>query len=321
MPARFGDRLNIQRKDRLLKSLLIALALVVGATGLAFTPTDAQAKRFGGGRAAGLQRPAPAKPVDATPAQPGQPGTAAAAPTNAAAATGTAAAASKRSWMAPLAGLAAGLGIAALLSHFGLGEGFSSFVMLLLLAFAAVMLLRFVMSRFGRRPALAGAAAHRGASSPLRPIAMPPESRLAASSALATLPAAASAPAGFDSEGFERIAKTIFIRMQAANDAGEIDDLRKFTTPELFASLRVDLQERATAISHTDVPQLDAKVVDTAQDDGQWIVSVRFSGLIVEDAGAPPQPFTEIWHLVKPVDGRREWAIAGITPQAAAESV
>ncbi len=302
-----------------MKSLLIALALAVGAAGLAFLPTEVEAKRFGGGRAAGMQRPAPAKPADSTPAQPGQPGqagTAAAAPANAAAATGAAAAAGKRSWMAPLAGLAAGLGIAALFSHFGMGEGFSSFVMLLLLAFGAVMLLRFVMSRFRPQPAMAGASA-RGASGPLRPIAMPPESRPAAS-ALLPLPAAASAPEGFDSEGFERIAKTIFIRMQAANDAGEIDDLRKFTTPELFASLRVDLQERATAISHTDVPKLDAKVVDTAQDDGQWIVSVRFSGLIVEDAGAPPQPFTEIWHLVKPVDGRREWAIAGITPQAAA---
>jgi predicted lipid-binding transport protein (Tim44 family) len=299
-----------------LKSLLIALALAVGAAGLAFTPTDAEAKRFGAGRAAGLQRPAPAKPADPPPAQPGQAGTAAAAaPTNAAAATGAAATASKRSWMAPLAGLAAGLGIAALFSHFGLGEGFSSFIMLLLLAFGAVLLLRFVMNRFGPRRAMAGASAY-GASSPLRPIPMPPAS-LPAASALMPPPAAASAPEGFDSEGFERIAKMIFIRMQAANDSGEIDDLRKFTTPELFASLRVDLQERGTAISHTDVPQLDAKVIDTAQDDGQWIVSVRFTGLISEDEGAPPQPFSEIWHLVKPVEGRRDWAIAGITPQAA----
>ncbi len=237
----------------------------------------------------------------------------------------------RRSWMAPLAGLAAGLGIAALLSHFGLGEGFSSIVMLVLLAVAGVFLLRFVMRRLssrrggsGLQPAMAGALSGGAGSAggPLRPMAMPPESRPAVAMPFRTIEAApgaaavVSAPAGFDAEGFERIAKMIFIRMQAANDAGAVDDLRKFTTPELFASLRVDLQERAAANQHTDVPQLDAKVINTAQEDGQWIVSVRFTGLISEDAGAAPQAFAEVWHLVKPLDDSREWAIAGIAPQA-----
>jgi predicted lipid-binding transport protein (Tim44 family) len=317
-----------RRKDVPLKSLLIALALAVGGAGLAVAPFEAEAKRLGGGRPAGMQRQAPPKPADTPPAaQPGQPANAAAAaPT--AAATG-AAAMGRRSWMAPLAGLAAGLGIAALLSHFGLGEGFSSIVMLVLLAVAAVLLLRFVMSRLGGRrgsgglqPAMAGASVG-GGSGPLRPIAMPPESRPAAAvpfRAVEGAPGAAavaSAPEGFDAEGFERIAKMIFIRMQAANDAGAVDDLRKFTTPELFASLRVDLQERAAANQHTDVPQLDAQVIATAQEDGQWIVSVRFTGMISEDTGATAQTFAEVWHLVKPVDGSREWAIAGIAPQPA----
>jgi predicted lipid-binding transport protein (Tim44 family) len=121
-------------------------------------------------------------------------------------------------------------------------------------------------------------------------------------------------PEGFDAAAFERIAKTIFVRMQAANDAGQVEDLRKFTTPELFASLRVDLQDRGDAAQQTDVVKLDAEVLETAQEDGQWIVTVRFSGLIREEAGGGAQPFDEMWHLVKPVDGSREWAIAGITP-------
>jgi len=29
-------------------------------------------------------------------------------------------------------------------------------------------------------------------------------------------------------------------------------------------------------------------------------------------------PFDEVWHLVKPVDGSREWAIAGIQQNAIA---
>jgi predicted lipid-binding transport protein (Tim44 family) len=125
---------------------------------------------------------------------------------------------------------------------------------------------------------------------------------------------AGTVPAGFDAKEFERIAKMIFIRMQAANDAGEVEDLRKFTTPELFASLRLDLQERGGKAQQTDVVQLDAQLIDTAQENGQWIASVRFSGLIREQADSGADRFDELWHLVKPVDGSREWAIAGITP-------
>ena len=113
---------------------------------------------------------------------------------------------------------------------------------------------------------------------------------------------------------FERLAKMVFIRMQAANDAGNVDDLRKFTTPELFASLRLDLQERGTAQQQTDVVQIDAQVVEATQEKGQDIVSVRFSGLIREAADAGAEPFNELWHLVRPADGSGDWAIAGITP-------
>lgn len=49
-------------------------------------------------------------------------------------------------------------------------------------------------------------------------------------------------------------------------------------------SLRLDLQERGNAANQTDVKQLDAEWVDTAREGDQWVVSVRFHGLIQEDA-------------------------------------
>ena len=109
----------------------------------------------------------------------------------------------------------------------------------------------------------------------------------------------------------------MFIRMQAVNDAGDVEDLRRFTTPELFAALRLDLQERAGAAQRTDVVQLQARVVDTATEAGQQIASVRFHGLIRETEGDAAQPFDEVWHLVKPVSGEAEWRVAGITPMDA----
>lgn len=124
--------------------------------------------------------------------------------------------------------------------------------------------------------------------------------------------APAALPADFDADGFVRLAKMIFIRMQAANDAGQVDDLRRFTTPELFAALRLDLHERGNASQQTDVVQLDAEVLEVGQDALQRVVSVRFHGLIREEAEHGSERFDEVWHLVRPLDESRDWAIAGI---------
>lgn len=317
--------------------LIAALVVAVAAT---VTPGDVQAKRLGGGKSTGMQRDMPARTSpDATPAKPAAPAQATPSPAQQAPAAAPAAA-PKRNWMGPLAGLAAGLGIAALMSHLGMGEAFGNFLMLALLGVAAVALVMFLLRRFGParatgglQPALAGAgnpgnAMGRNDSwAPARqdPVmernALPADTAASTSGGTAPVAAAAAAtapvarafvPAAFDSEGFERTAKMIFIRMQAANDSADLDDLRRFTTPELFASLRLDLQERGPAAQSTDVVKVDAKVLDIANEADRQIVSVRFQGQVVEEKGAAPADFHEIWHLVKPHDGSREWAIAGI---------
>ena len=317
-----------------MKSLFVALTLAVSGLALSLAPGDVDAKRLGGGKPAGMQRQAPPPQQSGTPANNAAPQNGAApvagAAAPAAAGVGAAAAAGKRSWMGPIAGIAAGLGIAALMSHLGMGEGLANMMTMLLVAAAAFFVIRWLLRRFGpsananSRVGLqaAGAAASSSATNApwaksAEPAAQPMQKTTTEPPALSpvgTSRGPGTMPAGFDAQDFERIAKMIFIRLQAANDSGQVDDLRKFTTPELFASLRLDIQDRGNVTQQTDVLQLDAKVVDTAQEDGQWIVSVRFSGLIREQADAGGEPFSELWHLVKPVDGQREWAIAGITP-------
>jgi predicted lipid-binding transport protein (Tim44 family) len=141
----------------------------------------------------------------------------------------------------------------------------------------------------------------------------------AAAPAMAVATAPANIPAGFDSAAFERIAKMIFIRMQAANDSGDLNDLRAFTTPEMFAAIKLDLQERGSATQRTDVVRVDAEVLDVAEETDRQVVSVRFHGLIREEMEGVAEPFDEVWHLVKPADGSREWAIAGIQQTATAQ--
>jgi predicted lipid-binding transport protein (Tim44 family) len=319
-----------------MKRWIVALSVAVFSASM--LPLVAEAKRIGGGGSSGMKRDMPARntptQTPATPAAPATPGAPAAAAAPAAA--GAAAAAGKRSWMGPIAGLAAGLGLAALFSAMGLGGEFANFVMIALLVLVAFFVVRLLLRRFGpaapMQPATAGATAGPSgmAYSPLPTAAQPAAQPLPASPAGGGLqigsdlaPAAVAAPAAlapsrlevpadFDTAGFERIAKLIFLRMQAANDSGDLNDLRSFTTPEMFAAIKLELQERGAAANHTDVVAVDAQVIDFAREEANQIVSVRFHGEIREAPDAQAEAFDEIWHLVKPVDDSRSWAIAGI---------
>ena len=311
-------------------------ALVVAMLATA-VPTVTEAKRLGGGKSTGMQRDMPARTApDATPAKPASPAPQQAAPATAGAAP--AAAAPKRNWMGPLAGLAAGLGIAALMSHLGMGEAMGNFLMLALLAVAAFFVVRLLMRKFGanRSPALSAAGTGSGRPTQVAwpSAAQPDTAPVQARTSLADAPAdsaqggsaplqsvapstaapvaKAFVPAAFDSEGFTRTAKMIFIRLQAANDTADLDDLRRFTTPELFAAIRLEIQERGATAQTTDVLKVDAEVLDVANEDERQVVSVRFKGQVVEEKGAQAVEINEIWHLVKPLDDSRPWAIAGI---------
>jgi len=314
----------------------ILLSAFLALVSLSFIAPDVEARRLGGGGTSGMKRQLPAKQTPDSPPAQQAPTNAAATPTTAGAAAAPAAA-GKRSWLGPIAGLAAGLGLAALMSHLGLGAEFANILMIMLLAVAAIFAVRFLLRRFGpaaargnaaaapqgMRFATAGSAgdgfgADRSAAGFGSGAAIQDRSQPSLEQTPAQTPATAPArvPEGFDTAGFERIAKLIFIRMQAANDTADLDDLRKFATPEMFASVKLDLQERKGAAQQTDVVQLDAKVLDVAEEAGQQIVSVRFHGLIREDKDAPAAPFDEVWHFVRPADGSREWAIAGIAQNA-----
>ncbi|MFX5813236.1 Tim44-like domain-containing protein, partial [Acinetobacter baumannii] len=68
-------------------------------------------------------------------------------------------------------------------------------------------------------------------------------------------------PADFDVTGFLRNAKTYFIRLQAAWDKADINDLREFTTPEMYAELKLQIQERGATPNVTDVISLNAELL------------------------------------------------------------
>lgn len=296
----------------------LSMLAVIMTLGLGAAHFDAEAKRMGGGKSFGMQRQA-APPAKAPAAPTAAPATAAA---------GGAAASAGRSWMGPIAGLAAGIGLMALASHLGFGEGLANMLMIGLLIAAAIAVFGFIMRKRAMAQGGAGGMAYAGAganrqSTPAAAAFRTPVNgggsligSAVGGSAGGAAVGVSNIPADFDVPAFERNAKVNFIRLQAANDAGNLDDIRAFTTPEMFAELQMDLNDRGAATQHTDVVQIDAQVLDVEEGPALYVVSVRFTGETRENGAAQTESFDEIWHLSKPRYANGGWLLAGIQQSA-----
>jgi predicted lipid-binding transport protein (Tim44 family) len=261
------------------------LAIAVSLLGTIMVATDAEARRFGGGRSIGTQRNVtapPAKPAQQQQANQGQQQGQQAAP-----------AASGSRW----GGILGGLALGGLLGYLFAGNGLMGVLLLALLAIAAVAVIRALMQR---------------RSEPARPVQF---AGMRESVEVAQPPATGQSltlktrlPAGFDSTGFLRAAKMNFLKLQAANDAGRLEEIREFTTEELFDALKTDSGAR----SETEVTALDAELLEISTEGAEHWASVRFSGQVREAPGAAPEGFSEVWNLVKPADGSSGWLLAGI---------
>lgn len=295
------------------KLVIVGIAVVLG---LGVLVDDAEARRLGGGRSFGMSRDSAVMKREAIPPRPAAP-TQNAVPTQAAVPVAPQPGGMSR-WLGPLAGLAAGIGLAALLSHFGMGEAMTNFLLIALAVMAVIFVLRLLL----RKREAASGLQYAGADSAPRfePTHFDTAKVGAGETADRALPVASSAltteadglPADFDSEGFLRQAKLYFVRLQAANDRGDMEDIRQFTTPEVAAEIQLQYQERGRSVQQTDVVRLEAGLLDLATESNRYVASVRFSGQLREDANAAPEDFVEVWHLLKPIDGSHGWLVAGI---------
>ncbi len=302
--------------SRLCAGLLLALATIAMLT----VTSDAEARRFGGGRSFGRQSMNITKQRQAVTPPAANSASRAAAPA-AGAATGAAAAGAARSgmsrWLGPLVGIAAGLGIASLLSALGLSGAFlellSSLVLIALLVFAV----RFILRRLrgtSTGPALQGA----------NPMRRQSQTEAAWPGTTASAPGATAAPAGesappadpswflprdFDTAGFLTNAKKQFVHIQSLWDAGDVDGLREFLTDDLMAEIAPQIAGH-NAPDQTEILLLNAEVMGMEQVAGGHLASVRYSGMLRETPGAEAQHFEEVWNLYK-ADGQG-WLVAGI---------
>lgn len=257
------------------------------------TAQDADAKRMGGGSSIGKQRSTTSQQT-ATPAKPAQ------AP--------AAAPAGGNKWLGPLAGLAAGGLLASMFMGGGLGGlagGIGNILMILALVGGAFFIFRMLKkpqpqpvqyAGHTERTAVTDIAAPGGSAAPV-----------------AAMQASSTRPAWFEDEPFLREAKKQFIRLQDANDRGDINDIHEYVTPEMYAELSMQIRERNGKPNVTEVVTLNADLADVVTEGDLVIASVRFSGMIREEANGPAAAFSEIWHIQKSQSQpNATWFISGI---------
>jgi predicted lipid-binding transport protein (Tim44 family) len=291
-----------------LKKILVGALIAAMAVSMV-----AEARPMGGGKSIGRQSqnvsrmPAPAPAPQQAPRQ--------AAPAPAPAAPPVAAP-KPSPWKGILGGALLGLGLGALFSHFGMGGAMAgmlgSILMLVLLAGVVFFIIRLIRGK--SQPAMqpAGYAGNNVYSMAPAP----------AAGTAPVQPAAAPAhtpwgvPSDFDSATFLRVAKANFIRLQAAWDKGDVADIREFTTPEVFAELKMQITERGAQADYTDVVSIDAQLLGIETSATEYLASVQFSGTIKPAADALAEPFNEVWNLSKPVNGQGGWLLAGIQQHA-----
>lgn len=301
-----------------MKKILLILTLV-----FVFSSTNIYAARFGSGKSFGQrssqhqssssnqqhQRQAQQQPHQPQPNPPTPP---------------------KRSFMSKLfpvlAGLSVGALLGSLLSGHGLGGGLGAMLMMLVGAVIVFAIIRKLMARKTEEKRSDNYNFQTSTASAAQPFtSQPVESYQQPQTQSATYPTtdgnigsyafnhtSDNHFSDFNKDEFLRNAKITFIRMQNAYDHKNMIDIRNFTTPEVFAEIQMQLQERGNEASHTEVVNIHAALLN-APDDHNPAASVLFSGQIKEQQNTSAINISEIWHFTK---NNNNWAISGIEQQS-----
>ncbi|CAK0764201.1 Tim44 domain-containing protein [Gammaproteobacteria bacterium] len=284
----------------------ILFFIAITLLGLSLAVDEAAAARMGGGRNLGRQSPSYSRQATPPPPSYANPSPSYANPRTPPSATPS----GGSRWLGPLAGLAAG----GLLASLFLGHGFEGirFTDLLILAGLGVGIY-FLIKTLRKRGDFTSPRERLstvGAVNAERFQTVDFSSGMAGGGGNAR-PLDAAHLAWFNEESFLQNARTYFVRLQAAWDAGQMGEIEEYVTPELYRQL---IQQRAAlGPNFTEVVTLNVDFLGLATEGDTIFAGVRYSGLIREQQGATPIPFTETWHVQRSLsDPNANWYVAGI---------
>lgn len=301
-----------------MKKLLAVFSVVLL---LAFSLSDADAAmRFGGGRSFGRSTgslfqkaptPSPSFSNKATKPAPGATKQAQGAQQSAKVGSSATAAATARPAGGMLMGMAAALGLTALVSMLGVSAGFAQVLMVLILAMLAFYALRFVMSLMTGKHLQRDTSENRqgmGTQADFAQEQCRPGSVMDSFSQgeLEGL----SVPAGFDAKGFESVARENFIKLQKAWDEGKIVSVADFMTEDFFIALTHQFRAHGAVAQTSDIVNLSTKLLGIVRKGSEYVAVVSFEGAMTINGQF--EEVHERWLLVQAEDGSTGWLLAGI---------
>jgi predicted lipid-binding transport protein (Tim44 family) len=125
------------------------------------------------------------------------------------------------------------------------------------------------------------------------------------------LDAACPAPSpGVGADEVLAAARDCFVRLQAAWDAGDVEELRRYTTAEMLDELLQELPIRGSGQNRTDIVTLEGALLGLEQIGTCHVASVEFTGMIRESCERGAAPFKEMWLLTCHTEDVSGWRLA-----------
>jgi len=130
------------------------------------------------------------------------------------------------------------------------------------------------------------------------------------------VPAAAeevSLPEGFDQEDFMKGAKTVYTRLQSSWDKRDLEDIRDFTSKEVWEEINRQAQEDPQP-GKTEILRVNARLLEVSSSNSHTVASVLFDVMMRESKEQDmAKEVREIWHFSKDdKDPKSFWVLEGI---------
>ncbi|MEJ2763278.1 TIM44-like domain-containing protein [Photobacterium sp. MCCC 1A19761] len=283
-----------------MKRFFTIFALILTVSFMA--PTDAYAKKFGGGKSFGkTHKTAPAQQKQQTDTLNQQQPTA-----------------GKSSKKGLMGGLLGGLLAGGLLAAFfgGAFEGIQFMDILIFGLIAFVIFKLFKTMRGAKRTPMGHQEAYAGNSQHQYRQAAPE----AQPSGFSSQPAYTSTdsdvpfnlPPGFDMHAFLNGAREHYRTVQGAWNHNELETIREYVSPALMEDLAAE-RAKLTGEQHTEVMYVDAELVRADYDANVAQLSVKFSGRYKDRHEDVEEDITDVWHLERDLRApNAPWLIVGI---------
>lgn len=261
------------------------------------TVPDAEARRMGGGKSFGSAPMHKSQPAQRqTPQQQATPRN---QQQNPAASSGAS------RWLGPLAGIAAGGLLAAML----FGDGFQGLQLFDILIFGLIAFALFKLFRRRSAPVMQRQPHPAGG-----PVAAPQQQNWPTQGATAqpvAQPMTMDAPAWFDANSFLKGAEEHFYTLQRHWRDGDTAGMAEYLDPAVLQQLLAERGDNPPS-SNGFVEQLEVRLEGIEQRDGRTIATVGFTGLDRDFPADEGEQFDESWRLERADGDNQPWIICGI---------